>query len=328
MARYFGFAKETTYGTKNTTAEMYLNVGKCTLDPPDDPTIEVPTVEETPSEVKAGLYSPSGDVELALDIHSILPILYFTFGQYKYTAGTGSTHTHEIWAGGCRKLPSFTALVGKGDCDEEGFEHQFMGCVISKLSIALSDGLATATASIQAQKDAAETIQSDVDMEDICPIAFHEASTTLGSTDITADTKSFTFDFDNGVNASDGQAFGSMFPYKLRSSGKTPTVSTELLFAGKTYLVKFWGSQSGPTKNTTYSSYHVDFEDADGNTLQLFFPKVRIKKVTQPVEGSDEIQHGVDFAILKGEVTLDDDETTVRTSCLATIVSTDTAYVS
>ena len=141
MSRYFGFAKETTYGTANTTAEMYLNAGKCTLDAPADPTIEVPTFEETPSEIKKGLYSPSGDVELALDIKSILPILYFTFGQYKFTAGegTGAKNTHEIWAGGCRKLPSFTAMVGKGDCDAEGFEHQFMGCVISKLSFALSD---------------------------------------------------------------------------------------------------------------------------------------------------------------------------------------------
>ena len=43
--RYFGFAKESSYGTTNTTAEMYLNAGKCTLDTPDSPTLEVPTFE-------------------------------------------------------------------------------------------------------------------------------------------------------------------------------------------------------------------------------------------------------------------------------------------
>ena len=137
MSRYFAFAKESSYGTPNTTAEMYLNAGKCTLDAPKDPTIEVPSFEETPSDLIKGLYSPSGDVELALDIHSILPILYFTFGQYKFTAGeSDDPNIHEIWAAGCHKLPSFTSMVGKGDCGntDEEFEHQFYGCVISKLS--------------------------------------------------------------------------------------------------------------------------------------------------------------------------------------------------
>ena len=137
MSRYFAFAKESSYGIPNTTAEMYLNAGKCTLDAPKDPTIEVPSFEETPSDLIKGLYSPSGDVELALDIHSILPILYFTFGQYKFTAGeTNEPNIHEIWAAGCHKLPSFTSMVGKGDCGntDEEFEHQFYGCVISKLS--------------------------------------------------------------------------------------------------------------------------------------------------------------------------------------------------
>ncbi len=199
MSRYFAFAKESSYGTPNTTAEMYLNAGKCTLDAPKDPTIEVPSFEETPSDLIKGLYSPSGDVELALDIHSILPILYFTFGQYKFTAGeTNEPNIHEIWAAGCHKLPSFTSMVGKGDCGntDEEFEHQFYGCVISKLSFELSNGLASCTASIQAQRDAPDDIKTNVDLEEICPIAFHQAETTLDNEDITADTTSFKFDFD------------------------------------------------------------------------------------------------------------------------------------
>ena len=329
--RYFGFAKETTYGTAVTTAEMYLNCGKCTLDTPDSPTLDVPSFEETPSAIKAGLYSPSGDVELALDIHSILPILYFTFGQYQFTeGGTGEPNIHEIWAGGCHRLPSFTAMVGKGDCgnSNEEFEHQFLGCVISKLSLSLSNGLATCTASIQAQKDKPATIQTDVDLEEICPIAFHEAETTLDNEDITADTTSFTFDFDNGVKAEDGQVFGSMFPVSLSSNGKTPTVSTELVYHGKKYTAKFWGSNTGPTKTTSYFDYHIEFTDEDGNILQLYFPKCALKKVSQPIEGTDKIKHSLSLAVLKGEVTLNDDETKVRTSCLATITSDASAYIS
>ena len=53
-------------------------------------------------------------------------ILYFTFGQYQFTeGGTGEPNIHEIWAGGCHRLPSFTAMVGKGDCgnSNEEFQH-------------------------------------------------------------------------------------------------------------------------------------------------------------------------------------------------------------
>jgi len=329
--RYFGFAKESSYGTPNTTAEMYVNAGKCTLDAPDSPTLDVPSFEETPTDIKAGLYSPSGDVELALDIHSILPILYFTFGQYNFTeGGTGEPNIHEIWAGGCRTLPSFTAMVGKGDCgnSNDEFEHQFYGCVISKLSFALSNGLATATASIQAQRDAPANIKTSVDLEELCPIAFHEAETTLDDEDITADTTSFTFDFDNGVKPEDGQAFGCMFPYKLFSGGKSPQLTTELFYHGKKYLAKFWGSVTGPTKQTGYFDYHIDFEDTEGNKLQLYFPKCAFQKVAQPIEGTDAIKHSVTLAVLKGEVTLNDDTTKVRTSCLATITSDAEEYIS
>ena len=329
--RYFGFAKESTYGTAVTTAEMYLNCGKCTLDAPTDPTLEVPSFEETPSAIKKGLYSPSGDVELALDIHSIVPFLYFAFGQYKFTEGdTGEPNIHEIWAAGCHKLPSFTAMVGKGDCgnSNEEFEHQFMGCVISKLSFSLSNGLATCVASIQAQRDAAAAIKTNVDLEEICPIAFHEAETTLDNEDITADTTSFNFDFDNNVKAEDGQVFGMMFPNELFSNGKTPTVSTELKYRGKKYLAKFWGSLTGPTKSTTYFDYHIEFTDVDGNILQLYFPRCAFKSTPTPIEGTDAIKTNVSLDVLKGEVTLNDDTTKVRTSCLATITSDADAYIS
>ena len=67
--RYFGYRPEQTYGTEDTNATIrYLNMGKCTLDAPKDPNLEVPSFEETPSRVKRGLYSPSGDLEVALDI--------------------------------------------------------------------------------------------------------------------------------------------------------------------------------------------------------------------------------------------------------------------
>ena len=326
--RYFGYRPETTYGTENTSETVrYLQMGKCTLDAPKDPNLDVPTFEETPSRIKRGLYSPSGDLEVALDVYSICEFLYLCFGE-ELTAGTSSTGLkYLMYPGSSRQLKSFTAYIGKDDGNPNDFEHIFYGCVISKLSITLSDGLATATLSIQAQKDgkAALKSESQITIADSYPIAFYEANTYMGLTNLTARTTSFEFEFDNGVSANKGQAFGSMFPYKLPSSGKSPTIKSDIFYQGYDMLVKFWGNSSGPTCGTEYESYKIVFEDEEENTLTLEFPKIALRTASAPVEGTEEIKQSLEMAVLKGAYTIEDDtgfvqtDTTVHTSVIATV---------
>ena len=326
--RYFGYRPESTYGTENTGATVrYLNMGKCTLDAPKDPNLEVPSFEETPSRIKRGLYSPSGDLEVALDIYSINEFLYLCFGE-ELTAGTAQSGLkYLMYPGSTRQLKSFTAYIGKDDGNPNDFEHIFYGCVISKLSLSLSDGLATATISIQAQKDgkAALKSESSITIEEAYPIAFYEAKTYMGATELTARTTSFEFEFDNGVSASNGQAFGSMFPYKLSSSGKTPTIKSDVFYQGYDMLVKFWGNSSGPTCGTTYDSYKIIFEDEAANTLTMEFPKVALKTASAPVEGTDEIKQSLELSVLKSSYTIAsstpfvNSNTTIGTSVVATV---------
>ena len=297
--RYFGYRPEATYGIENPSETIrYLNMGKCSLDTPEDPNLEVPTFEETPSRIKRGLYSPSGDLEVALDIYSINEFLKFTLGVELTNGNT----KYCMYAGSSRTLPSFTAYVGKDDGNPNDYEHIFYGCVISKLNISLSDGLATATISIQAQKDgkAALKPESAITIADSYPIAFYEAQTTMDNTDLTARTTSFEFEFDNGIKAVNGQAFGSMFPYKLTSSGKTPTIKTDVFYEGYDFLVKFWGSADGPTCSTEYGKYKVVFTDEENNTLTLDFPKVALATAAAPVEGTEEIKQSLELTVLKG----------------------------
>lgn len=305
--RYFGYRPEATYGTEDTSEDVrYLQMGKCSLDTPADPNLEVPTFEETPSRIKRGLYSPSGELEVALDVYSICEFLYLCFGN-ELTAGNASDgYKYLMYPGSGRNLSSFTAYVGKDDGNVNDFEHIFYGCVISKLSITLSDGLATANMTIQAQKDAKTTLKSEsaITIADSYPIAFYEAETEMGSTDLTARTTSFEFEFDNGVEASAGQAFGSMFPYKLPSSGKTPTIKSNVFYQGYDFLTKFWGSSSGPTCGTTYEGYTIVFEDEEENKLTLEFPKTALKTASAPIEGTDQIKQSLELSVLKGEYTI------------------------
>jgi len=300
--RYFGYRPEATYGTEDTDEDIrYLNMGKCTLDTPKDPNLEVPTFEETPNRIKRGLYSPSGDLEIALDIYSICEFLYLALGTENVVTENSK---YLIYAGSSRKLPSFTAYVGKDDGNPNDFEHIFYGCVISKMNIKLSDGLATATLSIQAQKDGKAALKSEsaITIPDSYPLAFYEAETTMGSTDLTARTTSFEFEFDNGIKAENGQAFGSMFPYKLTSSGKSPSISTDVFYEGYDFLVKFWGSSSGPTCGTEYDSYKIVFTDEEENVLTLLFPKIALSTSSAPVEGTDEIKQSLEMTVLKSTV--------------------------
>jgi len=319
--RYFGYRPESTYGTENTSATItYLQMGKCNLDTPKDPNLELPTIEETPSRIKRGLYSPSGDLEIALDINSISEFLYFALGsETEVTAG----EKYLIYASSSRKLPSFTAYIGKDDGNPNDFEHVFYGCVISKLNIKLSDGLATATLSIQAQKDGKNTLktESQISIADSYPLAFYEAETTMGSTDMTARTTSFEFEIDNGIDAKNGQAFGSMFPYRLPVSGKTPTIKTDVFYDGYDMLVKFWGSSSGPTCGTTYEAYKIEFTDEEENVLTLLFPKTALATANAPVEGSDEIKQSLELKVLKGSCSIPTGfgTGTLNTSVVATV---------
>ena len=317
MARSFGYRPESTYGVENTSADIkYLEVNSCTLDAPSDADLDIETIEETPSRTKRGFYSPSGDVVIALDIPTMIDFLYFTFGN-KIT----DDNIYELYPGAARALPSFTAYVGKDDGNTNDFEHVFYGCVVTKLSLSLSDGIAVATMSVQAQKDGKNPLksESEIEIDDTYPIAFYEAQTKMGTTDISSRTTSLDFEFDNKVTATNGQAFNSMFPYRLPSSGKEPTVKTTVFYTGYDLLVQFWGSNNGPVCNTTYNNYTVIFTDENDNVLTLYFPKFSLNSVPQTIEGSEEIKQDLALKILKSKVTLADETTSVRTSCLATV---------
>jgi len=300
--RYFGYRPESTYGTENSSETVrYLNMGKCTLDAPKDPNLEVPTFEETPSRIKRGLYSPSGDLEIALDVYSICEFLYFALGTETVVT---ANEKYLIYAGSSRILPSFTAYIGKDDGNPNDFEHIFYGCVVSKINIKLSDGLATATLSIQAQKDGKATLKSEsaISIAESYPVAFYEAETYMGSSELTSRTTNFEFEFDNGIKAENGQAFGSMHPYKLPSSGKSPTIKTDVFYEGYDMLVKFWGSSSGPTCGTEYDSYKIVFTDEEENELTLLFPKIALSTASAPIEGTDEIKQSLEMKVLKSTV--------------------------
>ena len=319
--RYFGFARESTFGVAPSTADMWLDIGKCGIDPPDDPNIKIDSIEETPSKQKKGFYSPSGSTELATDINSMLRLLQLACGGYVYTAGASASdkNMHEIYINSNRMLESFTTFIGKDNGGINDYEYQTYGNVISKIGVEISDNIAKTSFDVVAQKDGLDTLKEYVPIDDSYPMAFYEAHATNNGVDVSAPTKSFSWELDNGVTATDGQGLASMHPYKFRSNSKTSTIKSTLEFQGKDYLQKFWGGNTGPTCTTNYFPYAIDFEDEQGNKLQLLFPKCAYKAVKQPVEGADLIKQDIELNVFKGPVTLNDDETTVYTSMLATI---------
>lgn len=301
--RYFGYRPEQSPGVEDTNATIrYLNMGSCTLEPPKGANLDVPSFEETPNRTKRGLYSPSGDLEIALDVYSISEFLYYTLGAETVVT---ANKKFLIYSSASKKLPTFTAYVGKDDGNVNDYEYICYGCVISKLKISLSDGLATATLSLQAQKDGKAALKSEsaISIPDSYPIAFYEAETFMGNTELTARTTSFELEFDNGVKAENGQAFGNMHPYKLNSNGKTPTIKSDIFYEGYDMLVKFWGNTEGPVCNTEYESYKIVFTDEEDNVLTLLFPKIALDGIDAPVSGTDEIKQTLELTVLKGTAT-------------------------
>ena len=263
--RYFGFARETTFGVAPSTADMWLDIGKCGIDPPDDPNIQIDSIEETPSKQKKGFYSPSGTTELATDVNSMLRLLQLACGGYQYTeGGTGEKNMHEIYISSNRVLDSFTTFIGKDNGGADDYEYQTYGNVISKIGIEISDSIAKTSFDVAAQKDGLSTLREYVPIDESYPMAFYEAHATNNGVDVSEYTNNFSWELDNGITATDGQGLASMFPYKFRSNGKTSTIKSTLEFQGKDYLQRFWGGADGPKCTTTYFPYAIDFEDEEG----------------------------------------------------------------
>lgn len=285
--RYVGIKEELEFGEAAALPMSYdIDVASMGLDVPDDPNIPLPTLNRFQSRHIPGFYALSGALEFPVDINTIGWFLKWGLGGYKYTAGTGENpNTHEFYATPEYKLPSFTSRTGK-----DTFEHIVTGCVADKLSISVENELANAKIDTLAQKDTQgplRTVLNEPD-EDLFPLAFYNANTSLNGVDISPDVKSWAWEYSNGVKVEDGRGQGSRFPYYIKPGAGSTSLGIKLEDDCKDKIKDYWGGEEGPT-NSPHIPFDMEtgFESGDFGDMAVRFPKCYYKKIPTDIKGAD-----------------------------------------
>jgi len=316
--RYFSWGDETTYGELATDRIMYMDLGKCGIDAAQGAYIDLPTMDRTASRTKKGFYSPSGSSEYAMDLISLQYFLRYFGGNYNFTdnSSTGEFNLHEIYQTPNRKLPSFSAFVGK-----EKFEHQFSGCIIDKLGISVSDGLCNCNFDVLGRKDHRGPLknESDIERHEGYPLAFYEVNTYKDTEDWSPKITNWAWEGSNSGAAIQGQ--GDMHPRKIRVNASAPTLKIDMEFEDESLLQEYWGGPDGPTPKTETFSLQSDFVDENGYSMNFKLHKCYLKNVPQTLEGSDAITQSLEMGLLADIVTLDDGVTKAKTPWIASILN-------
>ena len=313
--RYVGILEEASFGVVDDAAspltayDLTSGLTSVDLDAPKDPNIALPTVERFPTRHIPGYYSASGSIEYAIDVNTIGWFLKWGLGGYKYTVGAGqSPNVHEFWSGRAINPTTFTTRIGK-----DAFEHVMSGCAINKMSLGVDKDLATMKNDIIAQKDTKGTIRQPEDLNlidsDIYPLAFYNVGTTIDNHEVSSSVKKWTWDYDNGFKAEDGQGQGSRFPYFwLNRPGKI-TLAIQLFTNDVSdQLMEYWGDTTGPNADKPQTNFEVVtvFDSDAFGQMTVTFPSCYYTEVPSSYKGADPMEPTLAVALEAAEVTLTD----------------------
>lgn len=320
--RYFGFKKETSFGTEATGSKYDITIAESvSLDVPDDPVIPLPTLSAFPRGQIAGYYANKGSFEYPIDIKTIGYLLYFGMGGYTFTSGTPN-NTHEFYASQSKTLPSFTTRVGK-----DTFEHVFLGTVVNKMNVSVEDEVAVMKTDLLAKKDKKDNIRTTLnEPSGIFPIAFYKVNVSIGDTDKSPKIKSWELEYDNGIKEDSGRGFGSRFPYAFYTGDKSCSLTLKMKDDDSSILEAFWGDSSGASESSPATFQVVTtFDAGSAGTMTVTFPKCYYKKIDTSIKGAEPREPQVELGCLEDEVTLNDGTTKVTTPCYVKIVNSETS---
>src|SRR5690554_1648861 len=161
ILRYAKFAEESEFAESPAPSpDITVDIASANMDTPSDTQqIWDGGIGRGQRLHRPGYYSTSGNVVVAVDVHTVAWFLRWALGGYAYTSegGDGDLHLHEFWGVTDTVLPTFATWLGK-----DVFEHRFEGCSISQLQLEVSDGYAQVTLDLVGGRDARETIDQSV----------------------------------------------------------------------------------------------------------------------------------------------------------------------
>jgi len=315
--RYLGVGEEASYGAAPAALAGFIDVASASLDTPDGQAIVWEGVADRFGVVHApGEYIPGGSIETPVDGIMTGWLLKWALGNVAttvHTVGVPDVMQHVFTAGD--NLKSFTTAVGK-----DIFEHQFVGCMIDSLSLSVSDGFATFSATIVGQKDSKKALRVP-SFQEVVYFSFSQVTATIGGSPVPVE--SLTLDIANALDGSAGVRLGSRFPEYIGMGRREVTCSADLTFDSTAQLDRFWGGAVGPTAITPHTmSLTMTGPLINGTSiaysLTIDLPKVIMQTSNQEISGRDRIVQSVTMRALL--------DRTIGHDIRATLLNAHTAY--
>lgn len=341
--RGFGLELESTYG--DTT------VAKSSFDPDfwnqaesvdfklnDDP-VTRSGGSRMNKRARAGIMKPTGSTEADADLQQLAWYFRGFLDNYVYTAGSGTTHTHEYYGGEGKELPSF-----RGIAVYDMLKKYLYGMLEDQLSLEVADEGMTVSAEWIYSTEKAGIIGTDdtftrpdeLTKEELF-IMFYDVDLKLGTDSSTGQLKdldgvstAFSYTGKNNHDVDKTIGLGSRYPQKRALAGKRENELSITTTLTSDTVRSILDAQYGEVNALEPSACKLlqlplqmtvtHCEDAD-QSLQILFPKCTVK-VEFSMSGVDAVEVTLSLDTLgSGTVTLADGSTEVTTDMYVKLVN-------
>lgn len=235
--RGFGLEMESTYGEIvaktefdpnwwNQAEDVDFNLG-------DEPVTKSGSSRMN-KRARAGIMKPTGSTTADADLQQLAWYFRAYLDNYKYTAGSGDTHTHEYWGGEGKELVSF-----RGIAMYDMLKKYIYGILCDGLTLEVSDENMTVGGSWIYKTEKAGIIGVDGETFDIPDeltnehlfIMFYDVDLKLNNKALDGVSTAFEFEGNNNHDVDHTIGLGSRYPQKRAQAGKREnslTITTTL----------------------------------------------------------------------------------------------------
>ena len=336
MDRGFGLELESTYGeevAKSNFDPSWWNQAESVDFKLNDEPVTRSGGSRMNKRARAGIMKPSGSTTADADLQQLAWYFRGFLDNYKYTAGSGSVHTHEYWGGEGKELPSF-----RGIAVYDMLKKYLYGLLEDQLTLEVSnEGMSVGAEWIYKTEKAGiigvggETFtEPDALTNEQIFIMFYDVSLKLNNQAVDGVSTAFSFEGNNNHDVDGTIGLGSRYPQKRALAGKREnTLSITTTLTSDT-VRSILNAEYGEVNALEPSSCKLlqlplevniaHCEDAD-MSCKILFPKCTVR-VEYDMSGVDSIEATLTLDTLgSGTATLADGTTQVSTDMYVKLVN-------
>lgn len=336
MDRGFGLELESTYGeevAKSNFDPSWWNQAESVDFKLNDEPVTRSGGSRMNKRARAGIMKPSGSTTADADLQQLAWYFRGFLDNYKYTAGSGSVHTHEYWGGEGKELPSF-----RGIAVYDMLKKYLYGLLEDQLTLEVSnEGMSVGAEWIYKTEKAGiigvsgETFtEPDALTKEEIFIMFYDVSLKLNNAALDGVSTAFSFEGNNNHDVDGTIGLGSRYPQKRALAGKREnTLSITTTLTSDT-VRSILNAEYGEVNALEPSSCKLlqlplevniaHCEDAQ-ISCKILFPKCTVR-VEYDMSGVDSIEATLTLDTLgSGTATLADGTTQVSTDMYVKLVN-------